>query len=119
MFVVLPVRTTHNDVRPQISVLIATLDGGDDGDSGEWSPWPISVGGVTCGSASAVRLHRVCAAVLVTARDAAEIDNIAEVDWLWFAVVFVRWQRRWRVDEKSERAAQERIGGAPCEFFVL
>ena len=60
--------------------------GSDDGDNGESSPWPVSVGALsseTRGGASTVRRHCVCAAALVAvvaARDAAEIDNVAEVD---------------------------------------
>jgi hypothetical protein len=81
---------THTYVHPQISVLLAALGGahvetgGDDGDGGESSPWPVSVGSFSssaCGGTSPVCRIRVCAAALVAVvacRDAAEIDNEVE-----------------------------------------
>jgi hypothetical protein len=73
-----------------MSVLLSALGGahgetgGDDGESGESSPWPVSVGALssgTSGGALIVHRRRVCAAALVAtvaARDAAEIDNEVE-----------------------------------------
>jgi hypothetical protein len=73
-----------------MSVLLFALGGahgetgGDDGESGESSPWPVSTASLSSGSrggVSTMRRHRVCAAALVAViagRDAAEIDN--EVD---------------------------------------
>jgi hypothetical protein len=72
-----------------MSILLAAVGGTHfetGGDDGESSPWPVSVGSRcsgTGGGLSTVRHHRVCAAALVAvmaARDAAEIDNLAEVD---------------------------------------
>jgi hypothetical protein len=75
-----------------LSLLLAALGrahveiGRDDGDGGEASPWPVSVGALssgTRGGVSTLRRHCVCAAALVAwvaCRDAAAIDGAAEVD---------------------------------------